>query len=71
LKIPIIAFGGIFSTQDVIDYAKDGASLFQVGSALVSEGFEIFSMLKRKLTKYLGTKGYENVGEMVGEAHRR
>ena len=71
MKIPIIAFGGIFSTQDVIDYAKNGASLFQVGSALVSEGFEIFSMLKRKLTKYLGTKGYENVGEMVCEAHRR
>jgi dihydroorotate dehydrogenase (NAD+) catalytic subunit len=71
LEIPIIAVGGIFTVQDVIDYAMNGASLFQVGSALVSEGFEIFSRLKKDLTGYLRANGYKNVEELVGEAHRR
>jgi dihydroorotate dehydrogenase subfamily 1 len=70
VHIPIIAVGGIFSVQDVIDYAKNGASLFQVGSALVSEGIEIFKRLKKELTDYLGVHGYKNIGEMVGEAHK-
>ena len=71
LKIPIIAVGGIFTAKDVIDYAKNGASMFQVGSALVSEELEIFSTIKKELKVYLDAKGYENIGEMVGEAHRR
>jgi dihydroorotate dehydrogenase subfamily 1 len=71
LKIPIIAVGGIFSAQDMIDYARNGASLFQVGSALVTEGVEIFSRLKKELTEYLRAHDYKNIGELVGEAHRR
>ena len=71
LRIPIIAVGGIFSAKDVIEYAKNGASLFQVGSALVSEGFEIFPVIKRELKEYLEANGYKNIGEMVGEAHRK
>jgi dihydroorotate dehydrogenase (NAD+) catalytic subunit len=71
LSIPIIGVGGIFSVQDLIDYAKNGARLFQVGSALVSEGFELFSRLKKELTEHLKAQGYTNIGELVGEAHKR
>lgn len=71
LKIPIIAVGGIFTAQDVIDYARNGARLFQVGSALVSEGLDIFSGMKKGLREYLKVNGYKNIGELVGEAHRR
>ncbi|RZN34332.1 MAG: dihydroorotate dehydrogenase electron transfer subunit [Methanophagales archaeon ANME-1-THS] len=71
LNIPIIGVGGIFSVQDLIDYAKNGACLFQVGSALVSEGFELFSRLKKELQSYLKAHGYTNIGELVGEAHKR
>jgi dihydroorotate dehydrogenase electron transfer subunit len=71
LKIPVIAVGGIFYAKDVIDYARNGASLFQVGSALVNEGKGIFSRLKHEVTAYLTDKGYKNIGELVGEAHRR
>ncbi len=71
LKIPVIAVGGIFSAKDVIEYAKNGASLFQVGSALVSEGIEIFSCIKKELNAYLIAKKYKNIGEVVGEAHRK
>ena len=71
LEIPIIAVGGIFTAQDVIDYARNGASLFQVGSALVSEGVEIFARVKKELTEYLRANKYKNIGELVGEAHGR
>ena len=71
LKKPIIAVGGIFSAKDVIEYAKNGANLFQVGSALVSGGFEIFPRIKGELKEYLVANGYKNIGEIVGEAHRR
>jgi dihydroorotate dehydrogenase subfamily 1 len=70
LKIPIIAVGGIFSAQDVLDYARNGASLFQIGSALVGEGLELFTRLKQDLTVYLPANGYQNISELVGEAHR-
>jgi len=55
----------------VIDYARNGARLFQVGSALVSEGVDIFSRFKKDLTGYLEVHGYGDIGELVGEAHRR
>ena len=71
LKIPIIAVGGIFSAQDVLDYAWNGASLFQIGSALVGEGREVFGRVKQDLTAYLRANGYQNISELVGEAHRR
>ena len=71
LKIPLIAVGGIFSANDVIEYAKNGASLFQVGSALVSEGPKIFSTIKEELNVFLVANGYKDIAELVGEAHRR
>ncbi len=42
-----------------------------MGSALVTEDLKIFSSIKKELKAYLGAKGYKNIGEMVGEAHRR
>ena len=71
LKIPIIAVGGIFTAQDVLDYARNGAQLFQIGSALVSEGLGIFARLKVELTEYLRAHRYSNIGELVGAAHSR
>jgi dihydroorotate dehydrogenase subfamily 1 len=71
LKIPIIAVGGIFTVQDVLDYARNGAPLFQIGSALVSEGLGVFARLKGELKEYVRAQGYTNLGDVVGEAHRR
>lgn len=70
-NIPILAVGGIFTAQDVIDYARNGASLFQIGSALVSEEIEVFARHKAELKEYLRDTGYTNIEEVVGKAHRR
>jgi dihydroorotate dehydrogenase (NAD+) catalytic subunit len=71
LKIPIIAVGGLFTLQDVLDYARNGAQLYQIGSALVSEGLGVFARIKEELKVYLRAHGYTNVSDLVGEAHRR
>ena len=55
-----------FSATDVIDYAKNGACLFQIGSALVSEGIEIFGKIKRDLKKYLQKNNFSNLVELRG-----
>jgi dihydroorotate dehydrogenase len=55
----------------VLDYARNGAALYQIGSALVSEGIGIFERLKAELKVHLGKQGYTNVGELMGAAHRR
>ncbi len=70
VKIPIIAVGGIFSAKDVIDYARNGARLFQIGSALVTQGYGIFRRIKSDLNDFLDANGYKNICELVGEAHR-
>ena len=71
VSIPVVAVGGIFSAKDVFDYAAAGASLFQIGSAIVSRGLLIFEEIKNELRKMLSEKGYKNVSEVVGMAHKR
>jgi len=73
LKIPVIAVGGIFMIRDLIDYAKNGASLFQIGSVLAqaNNSYTIFSVLKNELREYLDAHRYKNIGELVGTAHKR
>jgi len=53
----------------VLDHARNGAALFQIGSALVSEGFKVFGRVKQDLTAYLRANGYQNISELVGDAH--
>ncbi|MGC9444737.1 MAG: hypothetical protein ACP5E9_07430 [Candidatus Methanospirareceae archaeon] len=42
---------------------------FQIGSALVSDGFEVFGSFKQDLMAYLRANSYHNIGEVLGEAH--
>jgi dihydroorotate dehydrogenase len=59
-------------SQASIDYVKNGAQLLQIGSALVSEGIEVFfSRLKKALRESLRANGYKDLGEVVGAAHKR
>lgn len=71
VDVPIIGVGGIFTGKDIIDYAMNGASLFQVCSAFVTEGIEVFEKIKKEVRDYLKNNGYENISEIVGMNHRR
>lgn len=71
VDVPIAGAGGIFSGKDVIDYAMNGASLFQICSAFVTEGVEVFEKIKKEVRYYLVKNNYKNISEIVDGCHRR
>ena len=70
VNIPIIGCGGISNWQDSIEFMLAGASAVQIGTAIAFKGIDIFSSIAIDLEKYLRRKGYENVGDIVGLAHK-
>lgn len=65
-KIPIIGVGGIFSGDDAYTKIKSGASLVQVYSSLVYEGFGLIPRINRRLCELLRKDGLKNISQAVG-----
>uniref|UniRef100_A0A914ZV76 Dihydroorotate dehydrogenase (quinone), mitochondrial n=1 Tax=Parascaris univalens TaxID=6257 RepID=A0A914ZV76_PARUN len=70
-KVPIIGCGGISSGADAYAKIRAGASLIQLYSALVYQGFPVIGRVKRELAELLRRDGYSNVSEAVGADHKR
>ncbi|CAI4223162.1 unnamed protein product [Auanema sp. JU1783] len=70
-KIPIVGCGGIASGQDAYDKIRAGASLVQLYSALVYQGFPVIGKVKRELVECLKKDGFKNIADAVGADHRR
>lgn len=66
-KIPIIAVGGISSAQDVYQKIKLGASLVQIYSAFIYQGFELVEKVKKELDECLKKDGFKNISQLVGK----
>ncbi len=71
LNIPIIGVGGIFDGGDAFEYAACGASLFQIGSAIVHRGISVFAAIQKELEEELEKRGFERLEEAVGAYHKR
>jgi dihydroorotate dehydrogenase (NAD+) catalytic subunit len=71
VDVPIIGVGGIFSGKDIIDYAMNGASLFQLCSVFVTEGIGSFEKIKKEVREYLVEHNYNNLSEIVNMNHRK
>jgi dihydroorotate dehydrogenase len=65
-KIPIIGVGGISSAEDAYKKIRAGASLVQVYSALVYEGFKLVEEINDGLEKLLKKDGFDNISQAVG-----
>ena len=65
-KIPIIGVGGISSGDDAYVKIKAGASLVQVYSALVYEGFSLISEINERLCELLHKDGFNKISDAVG-----
>lgn len=65
-KIPIIGVGGIFSGDDAYKKIKAGASLVQIYSSLIYEGFGLIPRIKERLCELLHNDGFKNISEAVG-----
>lgn len=65
-KIPLIGVGGVSSANDAYIKIRAGASLVQLYTALVYEGFGLPDRINRGLVQLLARDGFKNVGEAVG-----
>lgn len=65
--IQIIGTGGIKNGRDIFEHILCGASMVQVGTALMKEGPDIFARLTRELKAIMRDKGYEKIADFKGK----
>lgn len=65
-KIPLIGVGGISSAEDAYIKIRSGASLVQLYSALVYQGFGLVEGIKQGLDALLERDGFKSISEAVG-----
>jgi len=65
-KIPLIGVGGIASAEDVYEKIKCGASLVQIYSAFIYEGFGLVEKIKKDLSLKLQEDGIQNISQIIG-----
>lgn len=67
-RIPLIGVGGISSPQDAYTKIKNGASLIQIYSAFIYQGFSLVEKIKKQLSENLKKDGFKNISEAVGSS---
>ena len=70
LEIPVVGVGGISSGEDLIKFAMAGASAFQIGTVLARMGYSAFRSILSEANGILAELGFEDLGEVIGLAHR-
>ena len=70
VDVPVIGCGGVSSWQDAIEFMLAGASAVQIGTAIAFKGPEVFSSVAKGIDDYVKRKGFKNVKEIVGQAHK-
>jgi len=65
-KIPLIGVGGISSAEDAYAKIKAGASLVQVYTAFIYQGFKLVYEINKGLKELLEKDGYTNISDAVG-----
>jgi len=66
----ICAIGGIDGWESFVEYVMVGASLAQVCTAVMWEGFSLGKKLKTGLVSFMEDKGYDSLGDFAGIALR-
>nr|MDO8134392.1 dihydroorotate dehydrogenase [Candidatus Njordarchaeum guaymaensis] len=69
VKVPLIGVGGVDSWEDAVEFFLAGASSIQVGTAL-AKGLSVFNEIMAGLRGYMRRKGFRNLREIIGRAHR-
>jgi len=71
VDVPVIGCGGISTWRDAVEFMLAGASAVQIGTAVAFKGLEVFQSVTEGIEAYLKEKGFGNVKEIVGLAHRQ
>lgn len=69
VSIPLVGVGGITNWRDAAEYIMAGADAFQIGSAVLTEGPEVFDKINKDLAQFMKDYGYASIKDMVGVAH--
>jgi dihydroorotate dehydrogenase (NAD+) catalytic subunit len=70
VDIPVVGCGGISCWQDAVEFMLAGASAVQIGTAVAFKGVEVFGSVVHGIDAYLKRKGFKNVKNIVGLAHK-
>jgi dihydroorotate dehydrogenase len=65
-KIPLIGCGGVASAEQLYQKIKYGASLVQIYSAFIYQGFSLVEDFKKQLDYLLKKDGYQNIAQAIG-----
>lgn len=65
-KITLIGVGGIANADDAYQKIRNGASLLQIYTAFIYQGFGLVADINNKLSKMLEKDGFGNISEAVG-----
>lgn len=71
VRVPIMGCGGVVDWRDAVEFLLAGASAVQIGTAVSLEGSNVFRSVALGVRRYVGSKHFESVKEIVGLAHRR
>lgn len=69
VDIPVIGSGGITTGEDAVEFLLAGASALEVGTAVMTHGFEVYKSINDEIADYLDKNGFKEVKEVVGLAH--
>ncbi len=67
----IIGVGGIRTGEDALEYIMAGASCVEIGTAVHSDGRNIFKKLSLETGKIMKEEKIESIGEIIGAAIRK
>jgi len=70
VDVPVIGCGGISCWQDAVEFMLAGASAVQIGTAIAFKDLDIFKSITEGIETYLERKGFNNIKEIVGLAHK-
>ena len=71
VDIPIIGSGGITTGEDAVEFMLAGASVLEVGTAVMTHGFEVYKEINEGIAAYMEENGFKEVKEVVGLAQNR
>jgi dihydroorotate dehydrogenase subfamily 1 len=71
LGMPISGSNGAYDAKDVVEFMMTGATVVQMCSVVMAEGYEWLAKTVRELNDFLDRKGYKTAEEIIGIAAKR
>ncbi|MGD8566304.1 MAG: dihydroorotate dehydrogenase [Candidatus Bathyarchaeota archaeon] len=71
VRVPIIGCGGLVYWKDAVEFLLAGARAVQIGTALMIQDGNVFKTVTEGVEAYLRRKGFKNVKDIVGLAHKK